>query len=130
MLKALDLDARKALDAACDKFEIYVDVTELLSDTEYHESPAVRLTSPSLYHSKGTAEDTGFDGTKDNGRQDLVENTEAEILEAFTNPIADAKSENMSERRCKALVALLQEFRDIFAYVLGRTRRQILKQCD
>lgn len=58
VLEALGLDARKALEAACDRYQGNVDVTELLSEPAYREGTVACLMSSGMYHSTIATEDS------------------------------------------------------------------------
>jgi len=117
LLKALGLDAKAALAAACETFNGQVDAEQLLSDQDYPDGSIARLLSENgVYHNGHYPDETddcesvyleiGID--KDN-----------DIQTAFDKMLHDAKSNGMSTGGAETLEKILHEYRDVFRIRLG-----------
>ena len=57
ILRALGLNTKEVLEAACDKFKVSVDANKLLPDEDYPEVSIARFLSSGIYHSNTSEKD-------------------------------------------------------------------------
>lgn len=119
LLEALGLDAEKALEAACDKFNGDVDLSALLPETDYKEGSVARLVS-GIFRADALVEDNASFESEENSWLDLGEDKEQEISTAFRKLVQDALLEGMSMEGAVELEELLNQYRDVFRLRLGK----------
>lgn len=117
LLKALGLDAKAALAAACETFKGQVDAEELLSGREYPDGSIARLLSENgVYHNANNEEDTC---DEEHMYLEIGQDNEQDMKAAFDKISQSATDNGMSPDGTAKLRSVLHTFRDVFRIRLG-----------
>lgn len=118
LLKALGLDAREALAAACERYNGVADASTLMPDDHYATGSIGRiLAEQGVYHSDGGSEDE--EDKEDPIYLELGEDTEEQVQDACKELLQKARNNGMTSKGLDHLTVLLKEYRDIFRIRLG-----------